>query len=85
MIECEKCLHQEVCDQSSRQRWAYLMEENGCSDFKDQSYFVEVVRCKDCDHGEIDDPDIPSQYLCHYDGASWNDENHYCSYGKKVE
>lgn len=46
---------------------------------------VEVVRCKDCRYGEIDDPDIPNQYLCHYDGESWNDENHYCSYGKKVE
>lgn len=46
---------------------------------------VEVVRCKDCEYGEIDDIDIPSQYLCHYEGYSWNDENHYCSYGKKVE
>lgn len=45
----------------------------------------EVVRCKDCEYGEIDDIDIPSQYLCHYEGYSWNDENHYCSYGKKVE
>lgn len=46
---------------------------------------VEVVRCKDCRYGEIDDPDFPSQYLCHHHGESWNDENHYCSYGKKVE
>ena len=46
---------------------------------------VEVIRCKNCRYGEIDDPDIPNQYLCHYDGESWNDEDHYCSYGKKVK
>ena len=46
---------------------------------------VEVIRCKDCEYGEIDDPDLPSQYLCRYDGGSWNDENHYCCYGKRVE
>lgn len=46
---------------------------------------VEVVRCKNCRYGEIDDSDIPNQYFCHYDGGSWNDEDHYCSYGKKVE
>ena len=46
---------------------------------------VEVVRCKDCKYGEVDDVDIPSQYLCHYDGESWNDENHFCSYGEKMD
>ena len=85
MFECEKCLHQEICDQSSRLRWACLMEEQRCSDFKDQFSFVEVIRCKNCRYGEIDDLDIPNQYLCHYDGESWNDEDHYCGYGKRVE
>ena len=58
-----------------------------CDKIKEQptADVVEVVRCKDCEYGEIDDIDIPSQYLCHYEGYSWNDENHYCSYGKKVE
>ena len=42
-----------------------------------------VVRCKDCKYGELDDIDIPSQYLCRYDGESWNDENHFCSCGEK--
>lgn len=57
-----------------------------CDKIKEQptADVVEVVRCKDCEYGEIDDIDIPSQYLCHYEGYSWNDENHYCSYGKKV-
>lgn len=44
---------------------------------------VEVVRCKDCVHGEVDDTDFPFQYLCHYHGDDWNDKDHYCSNGIK--
>lgn len=43
---CEKCLHREVCDQSSRQIWSRVMKEEECSDFIDESKYVEVV------HGE---------------------------------
>ena len=46
---------------------------------------VEVVRCKDCKYGEVDDADLPTQYLCNYHGADWNDENHFCSYGERKE
>ena len=44
-----------------------------------------VVRCKDCKYGEVDDADLPAQYLCNYHGADWNDENHFCSYGERKE
>ena len=44
---------------------------------------VEVVRCKDCKYGEIDDEDFPTQYFCNNHGCAWNDENHYCSYGER--
>ena len=44
---------------------------------------VEVVRCKDCVHGEVDDTDFPNQYLCHFYGDDWNDALHYCSYGER--
>ena len=44
---------------------------------------VEVVRCKNCKYGEVDDADFPAQYLCKHNGADWNDENHFCSYGEK--
>ena len=46
---------------------------------------VPVVRCKDCKYGEVDDADLPTQYLCNYHGADWNDENHFCSYGERKE
>ena len=44
-----------------------------------------IVRCKDCKYGEVDDADLPTQYLCNYHGADWNDENHFCSYGERKE
>jgi hypothetical protein len=43
---------------------------------------VEVVRCKDCNHGEIDDPDFPYQYYCHM-GHMWNDAYHFCADGER--
>ena len=43
-----------------------------------------IVRCKDCKHGEIDDPDFPNQYYCH-EGCGWNDGNFFCSYGERKE
>lgn len=33
MYNCEKCLHENVCDQSSRQMWGNLAKEKECSDF----------------------------------------------------
>lgn len=45
----------------------------------------EVVRCKDCRYGEIDDEAFPWQYFCGYTGDNWNDENHFCSDGEKKE
>lgn len=45
---------------------------------------VEVVRCKDCKYGEIDNAeDFPNQYLCRYNGYDWNKGNHFCSYGER--
>lgn len=40
-----------------------------------------VVRCKDCKHGEADDPDCPSKYYCR-GGCGWNKADFYCAYGK---
>lgn len=44
---------------------------------------VEVVRCKDCKYGEVDNTDFHDQYLCHYNGSDWNCGNHFCSYGER--
>ena len=46
---------------------------------------VEVVRCKDCKYGEVDDVDFHDQYLCNISGSDWNCGNHFCSYGERKE
>ena len=46
---------------------------------------VEVVRCKDCKYGEVDDADFPDQYFCNQNGCDWNEGNHFCSYGEREE
>ena len=45
---------------------------------------VEVVRCRECKQGEIDDPDFPDQYYCHA-GCGWNKGDFYCAYGEGKE
>ena len=46
---------------------------------------VEVIRCKDCKYGEVDNADFHDQYLCHISGSDWNCGNHFCSYGERKE
>ena len=45
---------------------------------------VEVVRCRECNQGEVDDPDFPDQYYCHA-GCGWNKGDFYCAYGELKE
>ena len=45
---------------------------------------VEVVRCRECKQGEIDDPDFPDEYYCHA-GCGWNKGDFYCAYGERKE
>ena len=46
---------------------------------------AEVVRCKDCKYGIIDDADFADQYLCKHNGCDWNKGDHFCSYGERKE
>lgn len=52
-------------------------------DILNSSDVVEVVRCKDCKYGEVDNADFPNQYLCNHHGCAWNEGNHYCGYGER--
>ena len=45
---------------------------------------VEVVRCRECKQGEVDDPDFPDEYYCHA-GCGWNKGDFYCAYGERKE
>lgn len=48
---------------------------------------VEVVRCENCIYGEKDPDDecFHFNYLCRYDGDTWNNADHFCAYGSEVE
>ncbi len=45
----------------------------------------EIIRCKDCKYGAVDDPEIPFLRFCEYNGQDWNDENHYCGHAARRE
>ena len=45
---------------------------------------IPVVRCRECNQGEIDDPDFPDEYYCHA-GCGWNTGDFYCAYGEREE
>ena len=52
---------------------------------KNGTYVQDLVRCKNCKYGEIDNEDFPTQYLCHHHGSSWNERDHFCSYGERAD
>ena len=45
---------------------------------------IPVVRCRECNKGEIDDPDFPDEYYCRA-GCGWNKGDFYCAYGEREE
>ena len=61
----------------------YEMGWNDCKFKMEEIDVVPVVRCKNCEYGEIDDPDFPDQYFCHSHGCDWNEGDHFCSNGKE--
>ena len=96
MFDCEKCLCESVCDQSSRQMWGHMAKEQDCADFKDRTEFVEVVRCKDCKHWHEETGWCNHHsYFVEEDGEPchpWEsnnckmlNEDDFCSYGERKD
>ena len=85
MYDCEKCLHEEMCDQPGRHLWGTLNGEKECSDFKDRDKYVEVVRCKDCTQWcrNIGIADSPNGH-CYYHEIEMNGFD-FCSYGERKD
>ena len=46
---------------------------------------VRVVRCKNCKYSEKESDNCTFNYFCHYDGCAWNNGDHFCGYGERVE
>lgn len=55
MYDCEKFVHEEMCDQPGRHLWGTLNGEKECSDFKDRTKYVEVVHGRWESWGIFDD------------------------------
>ena len=52
MSDCQKCIHEDVCDQASRQMWSRMNGETNCSDFKDRAKYAEVRHGRWIDRGD---------------------------------
>lgn len=77
MVKCGDCVHFQKCSHCVTPEEMFS-EVGGCSAFKKQSNFVEVVRCKDCRKWEYDED---------FSGwcAEWRKRtlgDHFCSYGE---
>ena len=85
-MKCNDCIYEKMCEGR--------YEREHCYSFKDKANFVEVVRCKDCEHWHNEGHDmlINQDYgscTCKY----WEHpteyfemaENDFCSYGKRRE
>ena len=44
----------------------------------------EVVRCKDCKYGILDN-NFPHQRFCNFKGDEWNNDDYFCGHAKKRE
>ena len=71
---CADCVCRDKCD---RQTDCFVKEMQTVD-------AVPVIRCLECNQGEIDDPDFPDQYYCHA-GCGWNKGDFYCAYGERKE
>lgn len=67
MAKCKNCIHNEVCDQSSRMMWAAMEGKTECDDFKDRSKYVvreksewEGTSCSRCGGSYMDYADADS-------------------------
>ena len=89
MYECKECFHYDVCckligkDKIDRVSWMCHFPDQ-CSEFKNRTNCVEVVRCKDCKHYKKD-----SFWCCmnSEDRGEWFNwyEDDFCSYGERRE
>ena len=88
MADCEKCLHNDVCDIASHLIWDAIYKKE-CTDFKDSTKYVEVVRCKDCKYYDNREGicwcELNSKFFP--GGLDWHSfpEDGFCSYGERKD
>ena len=79
MAKCLECIHWKPC--YSGKEWDATIG-TPCEYFSTIDV-VEVVRCRNCKYGEMDDPDFPDQFLCRYNGALWSNGDFFCAFGER--
>lgn len=47
--------------------------------------YTEIIHCRECRFGEVDNPCLPDQYFCRHHGCDWNNGDHYCGYAERME
>lgn len=79
-MTCKDCIHYRMCITYQFAK-SIDKEISECDEFQNNADFVEVVRCKDCEHYEAD-------IIC--EGVGYCNEhqrgmreNNFCSYGEK--
>lgn len=79
-MNCKDCIHYRMCITYQFAK-SIDKEISECDEFQNNADFVEVVRCKDCEHYEAD-------IIC--EGVGYCNEhqkgmreNNFCSYGEK--
>ena len=87
---CKNCIHYEPCFEYGN----ILDPIHGgvvCDSFKNKADYVEVVKCKDCEHYHIGKESVICDYdycdiLYYCDGSHRTAcEEDYCSYGKRKD
>ena len=83
MATCKECIHYDVCYHIEHYG-RHMETEESCGGFKNKADFVEVVRCKDCKHGE------KSPTFQYYPKLTWcnkcertHDDNWFCADGER--
>ena len=79
-MKCNDCIYEKMCE--SR------YEREHCLSFKDKANFVEVVRCKDCKHGQKNNYGfLRGRYICEYhqDYTPLFSPSHFCGNGERRE
>lgn len=60
----------------------YIVRETDCGLATKQEIVGELVRCKDCKYGEMEENGI---YFCNSNGELWNYGDFFCSDGERKE
>lgn len=81
MATCKDCIHYDLCGTLYLPLYPDSIDriEELCDYFKNKADFVEVVRCKECQHRSTDDF---YSFYCRRDDVGCKDDD-FCSYGVK--